>query len=68
MHQPTCVLRVRAGESSFDRDYELNLSGLGSGSAANGAIPDGDSGFFFFTVDQALWDNREEGKDDLDSF
>jgi hypothetical protein len=65
LHQPTCVLRVRAGEAAFDRDYQLDLSSLGSGSAATGAIPDGDSGFYFFTVDETLWNARSE---DLDSF
>jgi hypothetical protein len=58
MHQPTCVLRVRSGESAFDDDYELNLSALGSGSAAAGAIPDGENGFFFLSVDRELWDDR----------
>jgi hypothetical protein len=29
-----------------------------SGSAAAGAIPDGENGFFFLSVDQELWDDR----------
>lgn len=62
-HQPTCVLRVRPGETSFDADYEMNLSALGSGSAAAGAIPDGDGGFFFASVDKALWDARASNLD-----
>lgn len=64
-HQPTCVLRVKAGESAFDRDYELNLSAVGSGSAAAGAIPDGKNGFLFAAVDQPAWDARE---DELEGF
>jgi hypothetical protein len=56
MHQPTCVLRVRAGETSFDRDFSLDLSALGTGSAASGATPDGQSGFYFASVDPVLWD------------
>lgn len=64
-HQPTCILRVRAGDTEFDPDYALNLSELGSGSAAAGAIPDGKNGFFFLSVDPKLWDSRET---DLDAF
>jgi hypothetical protein len=55
--KPTCVLRVRDGEMTFDDDYLMDLSSLGSGSAAAGAIPDGNTGFFFTSVDDALWDN-----------
>lgn len=58
-HQPTCVLRIRSGEDEFDADFSLNLSELGSGSAAAGAIPDGDEGFFFTAVDESLWDGAE---------
>jgi hypothetical protein len=58
MHQPTCVLRIRPGESSFDPQFALDLSALGSGSAAAGAIPDGRSGFYFASVDPALWTAR----------
>lgn len=65
LHQPTCVLRVRPGEKAFDREYQLDLSARGSGGAATGAIPDGAGGFYFASVDQALWDARAE---DLDSF
>jgi hypothetical protein len=57
-HRPTRVLRVKAGERAFDKDYALDLSALGSGLAAAGAIPDGVGGFFFETADQALWDAR----------
>ena len=56
---PTCVLRVRAGESVFDPDYQLDLSALGSGSAAVGGVPDGAGGFFFAAVDDALWNEPE---------
>jgi hypothetical protein len=59
MHQPTCVLRVRDGETSFDSEA-LDLSALGSGSAAAGAVPDGKTGFLFTTVDEALRDESEE--------
>lgn len=58
MHQPTCVLRVRAGETAFDPEYSLDLSALGAGSAASGATPDGQSGFYFASIDPALWDAR----------
>jgi hypothetical protein len=30
MHQPTCVLRVRAKETTFDKTYELDLSATSS--------------------------------------
>jgi hypothetical protein len=50
------VLRVRAGETSFDREFSLDLSALGTGSAASGATPDGQSGFYFASVDPVLWD------------
>lgn len=59
MHQPTCVLRVRGNETTFDETYQLDLSALGSGSAAAGAVPDGQTGIFFTTVDDALWADRE---------
>jgi hypothetical protein len=55
-HQPTCVLHVPAGQSRFDDGAPLDLSSLGSGLAASGAVPDGSTGFFFTTVDDALWD------------
>jgi hypothetical protein len=57
-HQPTCILRVRAGENGFDASYALDLSALGTGSAAAGAIPDGENGFLFASVDPALWEGR----------
>jgi hypothetical protein len=65
MHQPTCVLRVRPGELAFDPTYQMDLSGLSSGSAATGGIPDGESGFYFAAVDQELWAART---DDLAAF
>jgi len=61
-HGPTCVLRVRNGESTFDPDYQLDLSALGTGSAAIGAVPDGIGGFFFATADEQLW-NLPENND-----
>lgn len=57
MHRPTCVARVRSGATTFDGGEPLDLSALGSGSAAAGAVPDGATGFFFTVVDQALWDD-----------
>jgi len=56
---PSCVLRVLNGESSFDPDYQLDLSALGSGSAAVGGVPDGAGGFFFGSVDEELWNLPE---------
>lgn len=55
---PTCVLRVLAGQSAFDPSYQLDLSALGSGSAAVGGVPDGVGGFFFATADAELWNER----------
>jgi hypothetical protein len=57
MFSPTCVLRVLPGATAFDDTDALDLSALGSGLAAAGAVPDGGSGFFFTTVDEALWDD-----------
>lgn len=57
--RPTCVLRIRAGEQVFDPDYTLDLSKRGSGSAAAGAVPDGEGGFFFTALDEKLWDDGE---------
>lgn len=57
--RPTCVLRVQDGENELDSEFSLDLSALGSGSAATGAVPDGGSGFFFASVDEALWEERE---------
>jgi hypothetical protein len=55
--RPTCVLRVRPGAITFESDYALDLSQLGSGSAAAGAVPDGETGFYFTAVDEALYDD-----------
>lgn len=55
MHQPTCVARIRRGETTFDDAEPLDLSALGSSSAASGAVPDGRNGFFFTAVDEELW-------------
>jgi hypothetical protein len=56
---PTQVLRLRAGETKLDRDYAMDLSKLGTGSAGTGAIPDGATGFFFGSADEKLWEDRE---------
>lgn len=56
---PSCVLRVLNGESTFDPDYQLDLSALGSGGAAVGGVPDGAGGFFFAAADDALWNQPE---------
>ncbi|MET0339465.1 MAG: hypothetical protein ABW252_00605 [Polyangiales bacterium] len=56
--RPTRILRVPAGARVFDRSFALDLSALGSGLAAAGAVPDGAGGFFFLTADQALYDTR----------
>jgi hypothetical protein len=62
MHRPTCVLRMRAGENTFVEDESLDLSALGTGSAAAGAVPDLENGFFFTAVDEELWaDGDGEG-------
>jgi hypothetical protein len=63
LHQPTCVLRVPVGSTTFEDGYALDLSALGSGLAAAGAVPDGAGGFLFTSVDAALWDdgNSEGG-------
>jgi hypothetical protein len=63
LHQPTCVLRVPVGATRFDDGFSLDLTQLGSGSAASGAVPDGAGGFFFTGLDEALWDggNNEGG-------
>jgi hypothetical protein len=55
----SCVLRVLNGESTFDPDYQLDLSALGSGGAAVGGVPDGAGGFFFAAADDALWNQPE---------
>ena len=57
--KPTCVLRIRDGEKTFDPDYTLDLSKRGTGSAAAGAIPDGEGGFFFTALDEELWEDGE---------
>lgn len=52
-----CVLRMNDGETSFDEDYVMNLSELGTGSAAASAVPDGEGGFYFLALDEELWDD-----------
>ncbi|WP_437316488.1 hypothetical protein [Sorangium sp. So ce385] len=59
--RPSCVARVRAGADTFDPDDEvLDLSALVSGRAAQGAISDGATGFFFAAADEARWEEREQ--------
>ncbi|MET0342262.1 MAG: hypothetical protein ABW252_14755 [Polyangiales bacterium] len=58
-HRPTCVLKVPAGKSEFDETAPLDLSKLGTGSAAAGAMPDGANGFYFTSANEAAWDNGE---------
>lgn len=57
MHRPTCALGLPAAQASLDA--MLDLSALGAGSAVSSGIPDGEGGFFFTTVDEALWNERE---------
>lgn len=57
--QPTCLLRLPSDAIEFDAGEPWDLSALGSGSAASGVVPDGGTGFFFSTVDDALWQARE---------
>lgn len=61
--KPTCVLRVKAGERTFDPAFSLNLSALGTGSAAVGAVPDGANGFFFASADEGLYARRASNGD-----
>lgn len=55
-HRPSCSLRVAAGQNGFDDAGLLDLSQLGNGSAAAGAMPDGKTGFFFTALNEALYD------------
>jgi hypothetical protein len=57
-HQPTCALQLAPDQTSFDASAVLDLSALGAGSAVSSGIPDGQGGFFFTTVDEALWTTR----------
>ncbi|WP_437622070.1 hypothetical protein [Sorangium sp. So ce1151] len=59
--RPSCVARVRAGADTFDpADDVLDLSALVSGRAAQGAVSDGATGFFFAAADDARWEDREK--------
>jgi hypothetical protein len=57
MHRPTCALGLGTAQTSLDA--MLDLSALGAGSAVSSGIPDGQDGFFFTSVDEALWNERE---------
>lgn len=59
MHRPSCALGLAAAQTSLDAAPMLDLSALGGGSAASSGIPDGAGGFFFTSVDEALWNERE---------
>ena len=61
MHQPTCVSRIPAGQTSFDGADVIDVSALGGGLASAGAVPDA-GGFFFASLDPALWDGRNEAE------
>jgi len=53
--RPSCVLRVRAGEYTFDPAFKLDLSALVGNAAAQGALPDKTRrGFFFGSYDKSL--------------
>jgi hypothetical protein len=53
--RPSCVLRVRAGEYTFDASYKLDLSALVGNVAAQGGIPDPKrTGFLFASYDPTL--------------
>jgi hypothetical protein len=56
MRRPTCALGLAAAETSLSS--VLDLSALGTGSAASSGIPDGRGGFFFTSVDESLWNQR----------
>lgn len=58
--QPTCALSLAPGQTSFETSAALDLSALGTGSAVSSGIPDGQGGFFFTAVDEALWNVRAD--------
>lgn len=60
MHQPTCAPLIPAGATTFDEGPVLDVSALGQGLASTGAVPDGGSGFFFSSLDPALWNGGNE--------
>jgi hypothetical protein len=62
MHQPTCMLGIGPGQTTFDDGVVLDVSALGGGLASAGAVPTGDSGFFFSSLDAALWNGRNEAE------
>jgi hypothetical protein len=56
MHQPTCVSRIVAGQTAFDGGDVLDVSAMGAGLPSSGGVPDGGSGFYFTSLDPALYD------------
>lgn len=52
--RPSCVLRIDVDSDAFDDEYKLDLSALVSDAAAAGAVPDGETGFFFTALDETL--------------
>jgi hypothetical protein len=44
--KPSCALRIPAGQDTLDANYLLNLSALTGNRVVQGAIPDGQGGFF----------------------
>lgn len=56
----SCALRINAGEEGFDPTFSLDLAAAAGGSpAAQGAAPDGESGFFFAAADAERYADRE---------
>lgn len=60
MHQPTCTVGISLGQTTFGAGAALDVSALGGGLVSAGAVPTGDSGFYFSSLDEALWNGSNE--------
>jgi hypothetical protein len=64
---PDCVLRVRAGERTFDPDWSLDLSTRTGGLPADGVVGAGGSSIVWLSVyDEGLLDRAPRNIDELD--
>lgn len=60
--RPDCALRVRAGETSFDPTYMLDVTTRTGGTPSLAAVPAGGSGIWFRVLDESLTPVPEEAE------
>ena len=60
MRQPTCASVMAPEQTVFGDGAVLDVSAFGAGLPSSGGVPDGGSGFYFTSMDPALYDGTNE--------